>query len=327
MAPPPAREIFDGKYVLVEGRGKIGGGAYGEVFLYRDAATGELVAVKRCRIAPSDDPGELWGERMATCAIREASVLEELKQAGGHENIIGFKGVNMIEDRSYMLLAFEYMETSLCDFMMEFHARDVYDGRVPKVLLLQMLKAVSYLHSRRIMHRDLKPANVMVDREKLRPCLLDFGLARGFNLPAQRYSPEVVTSYYRAPELLLGAKQYDAAVDMWSIGCIFAEMVNGEVLFLPRDEEPQEWAIFRIMGVPDNLPQVLNLEGTPRPNFDTRPPIPLQEVVPRLMAEPHGIDLLSRMLTYPPGERISADDALEHLYFQDLPADMRLGIS
>eukprot|EP00803_Ostreobium_quekettii_P004054 evm.model.scf_302.3 EVM.evm.TU.scf_302.3 scf_302:73340-79110(-) len=326
MAPPPPREIFEGQYALVEERGKIGGGAYGEVFLYRDTATGELVAVKRCRIAPDEAPGEVWAERMATCAIREASVLEELQRSGGHENIIRFKGTRMIEERSYLLLAFQYVEHNLSEFMREFHERPEFDPQIPKILLFQILKGVHHLHKNMIMHRDLKPQNVVIDKERTQICLLDFGLARGFSLPAQRYSPEVVTSVYRAPELLLGVRQYTAAVDIWSVGCIFAEMINGQVLFLPENQEPQEWSIFRTMGIPQNLAQLLNFDGPLAPIFQPRPAVPLADIVPRLRAEPHGLDLLSRMLKYAPAERIIASDALRHPYFQDLPAEMLVGL-
>ncbi|KAG2543963.1 hypothetical protein PVAP13_9NG780200 [Panicum virgatum] len=147
--------------------------------------------------------------------------------------------------------------------------------------------------------------------------LADFGLARAFGIPVRTFTHEVVTLWYRAPEILLGARQYSTPVDVWSVGCIFAEMVNQKPLF-PGDSEIDElFKIFRVLGTPNeqSWPGVSCL-----PDFKTAfPRWPAQDlatIVPNL--EPAGLDLLSKMLRYEPSKRITARQALEHEYFKDL---------
>lgn len=119
---------------------------------------------------------------------------------------------------------------------MDAHPGLCRDGRAIKLFLYQMLAGIAYCHAHRVLHRDLKPQNLLIDAERGALKLADFGLARAFGLPVRAYTHEVVTLWYRAPEILLGAKHYSTPVDVWSIGCIFAEMVNGRPLF-PGDSE------------------------------------------------------------------------------------------
>ena len=107
-------------------------------------------------------------------------------------------------------------------------------------------------HSHRVLHRDLKPQNLLIDTETNSLKLADFGLARAFAIPLRAYTHEVVTLWYRAPEILLGAKQYSTPVDVWSIGCIFAEMINQSPLFPGDSEIDQLFKIFRGLGTPDD---------------------------------------------------------------------------
>lgn len=109
--------------------------------------------------------------------------------------------------------------------------------------MYQLINGMHYCHQRRIIHRDLKPQNLLIDRRNIVLKLADFGLARAFGVPVRQYTHEVVTLWYRAPEILLGGKVYSTPVDMWSIGVIFAEMVNKRPLF-PGDSEIDE--LFRI---------------------------------------------------------------------------------
>lgn len=103
-------------------------------------------------------------------------------------------------------------------------------------LLYQILQSLVYLHSRRIFHRDLKPQNLLIDSTGTVIKLADFGLARAFGLPIKTYTHEVVTLWYRCPEILLGQKQYSLGVDLWSTGCIFAEMAQRRPLFMGDSE-------------------------------------------------------------------------------------------
>ena len=164
------------------------------------------------------------------------------------------------------------------------------------------------------------PASHQQERHALK--LADFGLARAFGLPVRAYTHEVVTLWYRAPEILLGAKHYSTPVDVWSIGCIFAEMVNGRPLF-PGDSEIDElFKIFRLLGTPDarSWPGVDALPDY-KDSFPKWPRRNLAEAVPDL--EPAGLDLLAGMLRYAPGDRLTAKAALSHPYFADIASAAR----
>ena len=175
-----------------------------------------------------------------------------------------------------------------------------------------MLKGVDYCHSHRIMHRDLKPQNLLIDKNN-RMKLADFGLARAYGLPMKTYTHEVITLWYRPPEILLGQKQYSLSVDIWSAGCIFFEMAYGNSLFQGESEIDQLFKIFSIMGSPneENWPGVSKLPDY-KPNFPNFKKISFYEIMPEF--EKEGIDLLNKMIILDPKRRISARDALNHVF-------------
>ncbi|KAJ9537878.1 hypothetical protein OSB04_030611 [Centaurea solstitialis] len=186
--------------------------------------------------------------------------------------------------------------------------------------LRHMLLGIFHCHSNGVLHRDLKPQNLLIDKETNTLKVADFGLARTFDIPVKPLTPTVVTFIYKGPELLLGAPTYSTPVDMWSIGCIFAEMVNGCPLFEGEmGLIPLLSRIFETIGTPteNTWPGVTSLliskEAHRIPNF---PPKDLATVVPGL--ENAGRDLLQKMLYLDPSKRISAKDALEHEYFKDI---------
>ncbi|KAL5222292.1 hypothetical protein ABZP36_027005 [Zizania latifolia] len=166
------------------------------------------------------------------------------------------------------------------------------------------------------MENDLKPQNLLIDKEKGMLKIADLGLGRAFTVPMKSYTHEIVTLWYRAPEVLLGSTHYSTGVDIWSVGCIFAEMVRRKALF-PGDSELQQLLhIFRLLGTPtdEQWPGVTSLRDWHE--FPKWKPDDLGRAVPSL--EPEGVDLLSKMLQYDPANRISAKAAMEHPYFNSL---------
>ncbi|CAM0947435.1 unnamed protein product [Alopecurus aequalis] len=281
---------------------KIGEGTYGVVYKAKDRYTNETIALKKIRLEQED-------EGVPSTAIREISLLKEMQ----HRNIVRLQDV--VHNEKCIYLVFEYLDLDLKKHMDS--SSDFKNHHIVKSFLYQILRGIAYCHSHRVLHRDLKPQNLLIDRRTNSLKLADFGLARAFGIPVRTFTHEVVTLWYRAPEILLGARQYSTPVDVWSVGCIFAEMVNQKPLF-PGDSEIDElFKIFRIMGTPDEetWPGVASLPDY-KSAFPKWPSVDLATVVPTL--EPLGLDLLSKMLCLDPSRRINARTALEHEYFKDL---------
>ena len=262
----------------------------------------EILALKRIRLEQEE-------EGVPSTAIREISLLKELR----HENIVKLVDVVHLEKKLY--LVFEYLDLDLKKHMDQSpHISN--DRMVIKGYVYQMCSGIAFCHSHRVLHRDLKPQNLLIDKQTNSLKLADFGLARAFAIPLRAYTHEVVTLWYRAPEILLGAKQYSTPVDVWSIGCIFAEMINQSPLFPGDSEIDQLFKIFRSLGTPDDdvWPDVSQLPDY-KPQFPKWQAKEMRELCPKV--DEFGLDLLKRMLVYPPHSRVSAKDALRHRYFED----------
>jgi len=287
------------RYLKME---KVGEGTYGVVYKAKDLVTGDIVAMKKIRLDAED-------EGVPSTAIREISLLKELN----HPNIVRLVNVLLIENKLY--LVFEFLDKDLRKYS------DIVKKNMHKMLiksyLYQLLKGICFCHQHRVLHRDLKPQNLLIDR-KGNLKIGDFGLARAVGIPLRTYTHEVVTLWYRAPEILLGGRQYSTPVDVWSIGCIFAEMVTCSPLFPGDSEIDQLFKIFRCLGTPTEelWPGVSNFKDF-KPTFPQWIGNNLAKQVPGI--EPLGLDLLKRMLVYEPSKRISAREALQHEYFKDLP--------
>lgn len=187
---------------------------------------------------------------------------------------------------------------------------------VSKSYTWQLLQGIAYCHAHRVLHRDLKPQNLLIDSEG-QIKLADFGLARAFGVPLRAYTHEVVTLWYRAPEILMGIKYYSMPLDIWSIGCIFAEMVTLRPLFSGDSEIDQLFRIFRTIGTPDErVWPGINTLAEFKSTFPKWPPQDIHKFVPTL--DPDGCDLLLKMLTYSPSRRFSAKEAMGHKYFWDV---------
>jgi len=282
-------------------KGKLGEGTYGKVYLAQDRITKEHVAMKKMILETEE-------EGIPSTAIREISLLKELSD---HPNIVKLKDVLYLKSKLYLI--FEYLDKDLKAYM---DSGGQMDSRLVKSYLYQMLKGIAFCHSHRILHRDLKPQNLLIDTEGHLK-LADFGLSRAFGIPLRHYTHEVVTLWYRAPEILLGQSRYSTPVDIWSAGCIFAEMVTQTPLFPGDSEIDQIFRIFRTLGTPNDLiwPGVTKLPDY-QPTFPQNPPQSLAKLFPQL--EPAGRDLLEKMLQYEPSKRISAKSALEHPFFNNM---------
>lgn len=283
---------------------KIGSGTYGDVYRAKDQMTGEIVALKKIRL-------EIQDEGVPATAIREISLLKEL----AHPNIVSLK--NVVHQNERLYLVFEFLDLDLADYMKGLtRSNRKLKPQLLKSYMYQLVKGIAHCHMHRVLHRDLKPQNLLLDKAgKLK--IADFGLARAFGVPLRTYTHEVVTLWYRAPEILLGAKQYATPVDIWSIACIFAEMATGRPLF-PGDSEIDElFRIFRVLGTPTEevWPGVSELKDH-KPTFPQWKKRPLEEVVDCI--DPDGMDLLKRMLVYEPCKRLSAREALKHPYFDNM---------
>jgi len=276
---------------------KIGEGTYGVVYKARDRKEPRFVALKKIRLEHED-------EGVPSTAIREISILKELD----HPNIVKLLDVENLPNKLY--LVFEYLDQDLKKYMDSITA---FEPSLVKSYTRQLLDGLLFCHKRRILHRDLKPQNLLIDRKGYLK-LADFGLARAVCIPVRPYTHEVITLWYRPPEILLGSQDYSMPVDIWSAGCIFAEMLAKRPLF-PGDSEIDElFRIFRTLGTPTED----TWRGcTALPDFKQNFPKWVKQDLHKIItgADPAAIDLLEHMLIYEPAKRISAKSALHHHYF------------
>ncbi|KAJ7151453.1 Pkinase-domain-containing protein, partial [Mycena crocata] len=282
---------------------KLGEGTYATVFKGRSKTTNEIVALKEIHLDAE--------EGTPSTAIREISLLKELK----HVNILRLHDV--IHTETKLILVFEFCEQDLKRYMDQHGNRGALDPGTVRSFMFQLLKGTNFCHENQVLHRDLKPQNLLINR-KMELKLGDFGLARAFGVPVNTFSNEVVTLWYRAPDVLLGSRTYSTSIDLWSCGCIFAEMISGMPLFRGKDNNDQLLHIMKILGTPSHQQFAKMLKDSPEIVLKEFPPLPkmnLAQVLPK--ASPAALDLLERLLKFDPSERISAADALSHPYFTE----------
>jgi len=288
-------------YIKIE---KIGEGTYGVVYKGRHKASDNLVALKKIRLENEE-------EGVPSTAIREISILKELK----HPNIVGLDDV-ILSDKS-LYLVFEFLQEDLKKHIDNYEVGTFMEPWKVKSFTYQILQAITFCHCRRILHRDLKPQNLLISSNGQVVKVADFGLARAFGIPVRVYTHEVVTLWYRAPEVLLGSTKYSTPVDVWSIGTILAEMANRRALFHGDSEIDQIFRIFRILGTPNDKdwPGVSALRDY-KTTFPKWAAEDMSKFVTNL--DKNGIDLLSKCLVYNPSHRISTKQALDHPFFDDV---------
>jgi len=280
---------------------KIGSGTYGTVYKGRHTKTNKIIAIKKIKI-------DLEYEGIPSTALREITILRDLR----HENIVKLLDIVCEEKKLYLL--FEYLDYDLKRFIDSFYQDKDLEIELIKNFMLQILKGVSYFHSKKIIHRDLKPQNLLINKEDKKLKIGDFGLARTFSIPNRPYTKEVLTLWYRAPELLLGTNEYSTTVDIWSIGCIFAEMYIKKPVFRGVNELDELDKIFEIKGTPTK-DIWYDIDKLPNYNivFKKYKKQNLKDVIKNM--DDNAIDLFEKMTEYDPKNRISAKEALNHPFF------------
>lgn len=328
---------------------QIGSGTYGHVMVANDLHTGELVALKKIKL--EEPPGKEFG--FPVTAIREIKILSRLR----HANIIQLKEIVTSESnanspgtdtqqkqhsqrhdatasdnpgsglKSSIFMVFEHMDHDLQGL----HYFGSLQMSEIKCYMRQLLYALAYLHDNGVLHRDLKLSNILINKEGIVK-LADFGLARDHckqrtpNLESTNLlTNNVVTLWYRAPELLLGSQDYGPQVDLWSAGCILAELVLGKTLIQGEVEANQLELIFQTCGSPteDSWPEVTRLKWWPSYKPEKPQPSRLREKFAGVNVTDSTLLIIEQMLQLNPNKRISAKDALLQKFFWDNPLPLQ----
>ena len=288
---------------------KIGEGTYGEVYEAIDTTNNRRVAMKKMRIENKD-------EGIPITALREMCILKHLR----HENVVQL--YEIIQDVDKIVLIFEYADMDLKMYVDK--EKGIKDLKIIQQFTLQILNGLYYCNINRIIHRDLKPQNLLLITSEMKLKLCDFGLSRMFSLPMGKMTHEIITLWYRPPEVLLGIENYTTKVDSWSIGCIMAEMITGKPLFPGDSEIGQLFKIFQIMGTPneENWPGITKLKDYSI-NFPQWKPKKLKDLFPNF--DKDGLDLMEKFLQMDPDKRITIKDAINHPFLEKVRNEEGLG--
>ncbi|WJX37414.1 Cyclin-dependent kinase 7 [Trifolium repens] len=295
---------IDTKYCPIKPMGR---GAYGVVCSFVNKETDEKVAIKKI--------GNVFDNHVDSLrTLRELKLLRHVR----HENVITLKDVMIPVQRTSfkdVYLVYELMDTDLHHII---KSSQSLSNDHCKFFLFQLLEGLNYLHSANILHRDLKPANLLVNANcDLKIC--DFGLARTTQVDGESMTEYVVTRWYRAPELLLGCDNYGTSIDMWSVGCIFAEILGRKPIFPGKDSLDQMKLIVNVLG--NQHESDLEFIDNPKAKgFIKLLPYtqgtPFSHLYPQ--ADPLALDLLQKLLVFDPTRRITVLEALQHPYMADL---------
>lgn len=284
---------------------RIGEGTYGVVYRAKDRQSGDIVALKRIRM-------ELEEEGLPVCSVREIGLLMTLS----HCNIVELIEIVVGHELDTMFLVMSYCEQDLASLID--NMKSPFTESQVKCIMLQLLEGLTYLHENFVIHRDLKVSNLLLtDKGCLK--IADFGLARIIGKPLKQLTPKVVTLWYRSPELLFGGQQYDSSLDIWSVGCIFGELLLNRPLMPGKSEANQIDLIVDLLGAPNDsiwpgfslLPLVKQIQLKKQPYNNLKQKF--------YWLSDNGSELLNDFLTYNPQHRVTARHALESKYFTDKP--------
>lgn len=284
----------------------LGEGQFATVYKAEDTENGNrIVAVKKIKLGMLSEAQD----GINRTALREIKLLQELH----HPNVIGL--LDVFGHKSNISLIFDFMDTDL-----EVIIRDpsiVLSASDIKAYLVMTLQGLEYLHMNWILHRDLKPNNLLLNKQGVLK-ITDFGLAKTYGSPSRPMTHQVVTRWYRSPELLFGARLYGTGVDIWAVGCIAAELALGAP-FLPGNSDLDQLSrIFDVCGTPseETWPGVTSLPDFVKYNEKTG--IPFRDIFTAVRDDL--IDLLQWCLVLDPSKRCNAAQALKSDYFSNDPA-------
>ncbi|CAG9840479.1 unnamed protein product [Diabrotica balteata] len=288
--------------------GRAGEGAHGFVFKGIDVRTETLTALKKITINPNKD--------IPKPVMREILALRVLK----HPNILSLLEVFTVG--SSVVLVMEYLPMSLYEILKN-KELTLTLGQI-KTYLKMLLRGINYMHHNHIMHRDIKPANLLISKKGILK-IADFGLARIYDHEKRRlYSHQVATRWYRAPELLYGSRTYNMAVDMWSVGCILAEMIMRKPLFPGETDIEQLAIVLGTLGTPNSetWPGLTQLPDYNKIAFTHTEPKEWSAILSEI--DPATIKLISKILIYDQNKRMTAKEALRDKFFQEKPFPCKL---
>jgi len=288
--------------------GKIGEGAHGTVFHAEEIKTGQKVALKKLSLKRLEDgiPIQIFRE------IRTLQHCSESKEPGS-ECILRLR--SYFAAGSAVVLATDFMLGDLGEIIRNWE--NPLSEAQSKSYSLQLLRGLAFIHSQNIIHRDLKPSNLLISPTR-RLKIADFGLAR-LQDDVRPMSHQVATRWYRAPELLYGARRYNYAVDMWSAGTIIGELLTFSPLFPGHSDIEQLWCVIRILGTPteETWPQLPSLPDYKKIQFAETKAQDMHEFL--CDAPIDGVNLLKELLIYNADKRLSASECLRHEYFYNKP--------
>ncbi|VDK61350.1 unnamed protein product [Onchocerca ochengi] len=269
-----------------------------------DKRTGNMVTIKNVQFVNG----------IPSTAIQEITLLKALQ----HPNIARLEDVIIGDNQLHLIV--EFIDMNLKTYISKIPDNKLMDRAEQKSYLYQLLQAICYCHERNVLHRDLKPENLLIDQNGVLK-LADFTFDEIINKP-QVYLSQIFPLFYKAPEAILGRTHYTSANDMWSIGCIAAEIATKRILFEKLSNIDQILHIFSVLSSPNeetwhiltDLPNYL-------PNFPTWTNNRLSELLSGFM-DISGINIVQKMLIYDPAQRISAKELLQDPYFADVDQTM-----